>query len=64
MPSRGFQSSVDPVLNFGLGETNHIDSLTYPLVRAGIMPILKNLPADTTDYAASEGCPGNYSPDG
>ena len=27
MPSRGFESSVDPVLNFGLGETNTIDSL-------------------------------------
>ena len=28
MPSRGFQSSVDPILNFGIDTTKHIDSLT------------------------------------
>jgi enediyne biosynthesis protein E4 len=46
MPSRGFQSSVDPVLNFGLGETNHIDSLSirWP---GGRYALLKNVPADT-----------------
>jgi hypothetical protein len=46
MPSRGFQSSVDPVLNFGLGETNHIDSLTlrWP---GGQWAVLKNPPVDT-----------------
>ncbi len=27
MPSRGFQSSVDNILHFGLGKTNMIDSL-------------------------------------
>ncbi|NCD72513.1 VCBS repeat-containing protein [Mucilaginibacter agri] len=27
MPVRGFQSSVEPVLNFGLGNLNHVDSL-------------------------------------
>lgn len=27
MPSRGFQSSVDPVLNFGLGKAEHVDSV-------------------------------------
>ncbi|TAF46560.1 MAG: hypothetical protein EAZ51_01070 [Sphingobacteriales bacterium] len=27
MPSRGFQSSVEPILNFGLGNTKQIDSL-------------------------------------
>ncbi len=26
-PARGFQSSIDPVMNFGLGKTNIIDSL-------------------------------------
>ena len=47
MPSRGFQSSVDPVLNFGLGEINHIDSLSirWP---GGDFAVLKNLPTDTT----------------
>ena len=28
MPSRGFQSSVEPVMNFGLGNSTLIDSLT------------------------------------
>jgi hypothetical protein len=47
MPSRGFQSSVDPVLNFGLGDNKHIDSLTvrWP---GGRYAVLKNPPADTT----------------
>ncbi len=47
MPSRGFQSSVDPVLNFGLGNNNQIDSLSirWP---DGHYAVLKNPPADTT----------------
>src|SRR5450432_644955 len=47
MPSRGFQSSVDPVLNFGIGRTNHIDSLTirWP---GGRFAEIKNPPVDTT----------------
>ena len=46
MPSRGFQSSVDPVLNFGLGNTNRIDSLTirWP---GGHYAVLHQLPVDT-----------------
>jgi len=47
MPSRGFQSSVDPVLNFGLGKTNHIDSLTIQW-SGGHYAILRNLGVDTT----------------
>ena len=47
MPSRGFQSSVDPVLNFGLGKTNHIDSLTIQW-SGGHYAILRNLAVDTT----------------
>ncbi|HEX3768761.1 MAG TPA: VCBS repeat-containing protein, partial [Puia sp.] len=47
MPSRGFQSSVDPDLNFGLGKTNHIDSLTIQW-SGGRYAILKNLSVDTT----------------
>ncbi len=46
MPSRGFQSSVDPVLNFGLGNTGSIDSLTirWP---GGHYAVLQHLPVDT-----------------
>ncbi len=46
MPSRGFQSSVDPDLNFGLGNDASIDSL---IVRwpEGQMQILHKLKADT-----------------
>src|SRR5450432_1825054 len=47
MPSRGFQSSVDPVLNFGLGKINRIDSLTIQW-SGGYYAILKNLGVDTT----------------
>jgi len=47
MPSRGFQSSVDPVLNFGLGDANHIDSLRI-VWSGGKSAVLKNLPVDTT----------------
>jgi len=47
MPSRGFQSCVDPVLNFGLGKTNQIDSLTirWP---GGRFAVIKNVPIDTS----------------
>jgi enediyne biosynthesis protein E4 len=47
MPSRGFQSSVDPVLNFGLGKTNRVDSLTIQW-SGGHYAILRNLGVDTT----------------
>ncbi len=47
MPSRGFQSSVEPVLNFGLGDHQIIDSLVvrWPNQKT---QTLKNIPADTT----------------
>jgi enediyne biosynthesis protein E4 len=47
MPSRGFQSSVDPVMNFGIGKTNHIDSLTirWP---GGYYAVMQLVPTDTT----------------
>ncbi|MEO6358726.1 MAG: VCBS repeat-containing protein [Ferruginibacter sp.] len=47
MPSRGFESSVEPVLNFGLGKINLVDSLliTWPNMK---IQLLKNIPADTT----------------
>jgi hypothetical protein len=47
MPSRGFQSSVDPVLNFGLGNSAQVDSLTirWP---GGHYAVVKNPRVDTT----------------
>ncbi len=47
MATRGFQSSVEPVLNFGLGNINTLDSLevTWP---TGEYQVLKNLRANQT----------------
>ena len=47
MPSRGFESSVEPVLNFGVGQNTRIDSLEVRWPNLKIQ-LLKNLPADTT----------------
>jgi len=47
MPTRGFESSVEPVLNFGLGPGKIVDSLkvVWPGMK---MQILKNIAANTT----------------
>jgi enediyne biosynthesis protein E4 len=47
MPCRGFESSVDPVLNFGLDKNTKVDSLIvwWPNMK---MQILKNIPSNTT----------------
>ncbi|GAB3645648.1 VCBS repeat-containing protein [Echinicola sediminis] len=47
MPSRGYQSSVSPVLHFGLGERQIVDSLyvTWP---SGKIQVLKNIKANQT----------------
>lgn len=47
MPTRGFESSSEPVLNFGLGSYKKVDSLrvTWPNMK---MQILKNINANTT----------------
>jgi len=47
MPTRGFQSSVEPVLNFGLGKIDRLDSLEV-IWPAGEYQVLKNLPANQT----------------
>ncbi len=47
MPSRGFESSVDPVLNFGLDTAKHIDSLTIQWP-GGHYQKLFNVRSDTT----------------
>lgn len=40
MPTRGFESSVEPVLHFGIGPRHHIDSLTirWPDLRTQTIP--------------------------
>jgi len=47
MPTRGFQSSVDPRAHFGLGAASHVDSLTviWPDRR---YQVLENVAADRT----------------
>jgi enediyne biosynthesis protein E4 len=61
MPSRGFQSSVDPILNFGLDTAKHIDSLTIQWP-GGLFEIRRVPAVDTmiTLYRknAIEGVPG------
>jgi len=47
MPTRGFQSSVEPVLNFGLGSLARLDSLAV-LWPTGEYQVLKNLSANQT----------------
>jgi len=45
MPTRGFQSSVSPILHFGLGSDGHIDSLRI-IWQRGKTQLLQNVKAD------------------
>ncbi|WP_219124793.1 VCBS repeat-containing protein [Mucilaginibacter sp. 21P] len=45
MPTRGFQSSVSPVLHFGFGKVNKIDSLRITW-QSGYTNLYKDIPAD------------------
>ncbi|HEY6976779.1 MAG TPA: VCBS repeat-containing protein [Chitinophagaceae bacterium] len=47
MPGRGFESSMEPVLNFGLDNNTKVDSL-FVLWPGMKMQMLKNIKADTT----------------
>lgn len=47
MPTRGFQSSVDPRLHFGLGTASRVDSLTVTWPDRRVQ-VLTNLAVDTT----------------
>ena len=47
MITRGFQSSVEPLLNFGLGNIDSLDSLEV-IWATGEYQVLKNLPANQT----------------
>jgi hypothetical protein len=60
MPVRGFQSSVDPRLHFGLGTSARVDSLVviWPDHR---FQTLTNLPADTMIDLSQRDASGRYS---
>jgi hypothetical protein len=45
MPSRGFQSSVSPILHFGLGKDNEVDSLRV-IWQQGKQQVIKNIKAN------------------
>ena len=47
MPTRGYQSSVSPVLHFGLGEEEHVDSLRVVWL-SGKEQVLKDIRANQT----------------
>src|SRR5437899_377057 len=60
MPTRGFQSSVDPRLHFGLGASKQIDSLTviWPDRR---FQVLTNLAANRTVTLSQQDAGGRYA---
>ena len=46
--TRGFASSVDPVIHFGLGEDNHLDSVKVTWPASGKVSVMKNFDANQT----------------
>jgi hypothetical protein len=60
MPTRGFESSVDPRLHFGLGGATRIDSLTvvWPDRR---FQVLTNVAADQTITLSQQAAGGRYA---
>jgi len=60
MPTRGFQSSVDPRLHFGLGASTRIDSLTviWPDRR---FQVLTNIPANQLMTLSQHDAAGRFS---
>ena len=59
MPSRGFQSSVSPVLHFGLGNDKEIDSLRI-VWQQGKQQVLKNIKADQQLTLNEKDASGSY----
>jgi enediyne biosynthesis protein E4 len=61
MPSRGFESSVEPVLNFGLGNVKLVDSLEvrWPNLRT---QKIKNVSADTSITLLQKNATGIFKP--
>ena len=46
--TRGYASSVDPVIHFGLGKNTTIDTLKITWPATGYVSVLKNIPANQT----------------
>ena len=63
MPARGYQSSVSPVLHFGLGEATVVDTLvvTWP---GGATQLLPRVPADTVRVLREKDARGSRRPPG
>ena len=60
MPTRGFQSSVEPVLNFGLGKIESLDSLQV-IWPTGEYQIVTNLPTNQTITLKQTDATATYS---
>ena len=60
MPSRGFQSSVSPIMHFGLGKDKQIDSLRI-VWQSGKQQIVKNVKADKRLTLFEKDATGFYS---
>ncbi|MEP6725213.1 MAG: VCBS repeat-containing protein [Bacteroidota bacterium] len=61
MPTRGFESSVDPVLNFGIGTNTVIDSIEV-LWPDNNVQVIRNIKADTTIHFYQENAGKNNPP--
>lgn len=59
MPSRGYQSSVSPVLHFGLGADTVVDSLLI-VWQSGKQQVLQNIKADQIITLEEKNATGNY----
>ncbi len=61
MPTRGFQSSVEPVLTFGIGTSKTVDSvkIVWPGMK---MQVLKNLPVNKLTTVAEANADLTYLP--
>ncbi len=54
MPTRGFQSSVDPVLNFGIGNSSTIDSISVIWPNDKMQILKKSRPNQTITFKQKE----------
>ncbi|MDB5086959.1 MAG: Repeat protein, partial [Mucilaginibacter sp.] len=59
MPSRGFQSSVSPILHFGLGKDKQVDSLRI-VWQQGKQQVIKNVKADQQLTLNEKNASGSY----
>lgn len=63
MPSRGYLSSVSPILHFGLGKKNTIDSISV-VWQSGKKQVLAKVKADQLLLLNEKDALGNYTPPG